>query len=214
MPHISDKRLHTAAYMLRVLSRAGQFAHVAVRSIEQDLASLYTERGRSLDDNCYSREAVSDELYGLYRARVIPKMYPAANTIRFLTHRHGSLCALCRDTAFDGMGWGTARLSFFVAPTFLHVQNNDSYALGCLCRNCFFEMPPTFENREAMVASLTVLITRKRFLHREAEHRDRWMRFDPCRIGLKGELKRIKLERPFRHVQRRRLAAMKLKQTG
>jgi hypothetical protein len=213
MPHISNKRLHTAAYMLRALSRAGQFAHLPVRWIEQDLALLYKQHAhREWSD--YARQAVSEDVYRLHRAGVIPKMYSAAGTLQFFSIRYGSLCALCRSTSCD-CGWGSPRLSFFIAPTYLHVQ--DGNLTGMICRQCSSNLPslPSYDNRDAIAASLAVLITRKAFLRREQENRNRWLRFDPCRIGLKGELARFNHDKPYRKVSlrsamtehRRRLAA-------
>lgn len=193
MPHISSRRLHTRDHMSRVLSAAGQFAHLNAREIDGALADLYRSNARFDGDGdlAASRAAVSDDLVRLHRGRLIQMVYDAAGTIGFVTERYGSVCPLCHALEFSSYTLrGGYKLSFLVSPKFLAVAPTDKELTnGALCRDCWEGLfrvygpgPWWHDDTNMMVSALAALVAKQTFRARVSSNKFRRLRFDPRRV--------------------------------
>lgn len=196
MPSISGKRLHTFPYMLKVLLRAAQFAHLSRRIIERELSELYKDSSRLKDGDrtAYVDKAVPDVLIKLHRAGQ-PMFYDAMGVLDHFIYKYGVLCPIC--FASHGGGYGPKILDLFMSPQFLRMET-ERYYYSTICRSCYDSMCRFYKNkrietREDCVTCLCWLLNNTTFRTRLKANGWRKLRFDPrAEIPVFGPLRALR----------------------
>lgn len=129
MPILSERTLHTRTEMVRVLMRAGQFAHLGEADFNRSLDSLWniderltwiSDGATSYHPSTWAERAVSIALLKAAETGLIPKDYFDAQTIDFVARTEPTLCCLCHSISDTFKGVYDISLGFavYACPTF------------------------------------------------------------------------------------------------
>jgi hypothetical protein len=214
MPSLSHKRLHSHAYMLRVLSRAGQFAHLAPSDIGGALDELYDHnfRARIADQtlDCYAEAAVPIAFVKAQRGRLLAEKAYDARAAHYVAKTLGVTCCLCLDVDYASTELLDRRFGPFFCPTHLRCGNDTRTSTGeyvrparsgplPFCQACARALSNWVWRNwglararqvpdEIAFASVSWLMTNRPFRERVQDnaHRAHLLRFDPRRIPAWG----------------------------
>ena len=204
MPSLSHRKLHGRAQMLRALSRAGQFAHVPVANLAENLDELYDIEFRlRLGRHAPSEMAVPLALVKARESGWLTEPGYDAKTIDYIAMWEGVCCCLCLrvDRPVGPATPYTIPKGFalFVCPTFLRVEGperfDDQPPLCLPCRHALgnklwrdygiHERPDT----EAVWSALLAWLLANRSFRERVEanaSKVNELRFDPRRIPARG----------------------------
>lgn len=214
MPSLSHKRPHGQPYMLRVLSRAGQFAHLASSDIEEALDELYDHTFRSRiagsPIEAYAEKAVPLAFVKAARGRLLTERAYDATTAWYVAKTLGVSCCLCLRVDYPGATLLDRRFGPFYCPTHLRTGNDSRKRDGSYVRpSCGGPLPFCCACAAALsnwvwrnhglgiqnpvddhtiFASAAWLVTNRTFRERVQEnaYRASELRFDPRRIQTWG----------------------------
>lgn len=121
MASMSHMRLHTRPYMLRALSRAGQFAHLAPSDIEGALDDLYsrTYRLRIMGTEVAKAAEAAVPWAFVKAGRLLIAPAYDARTVNYIAHDMGVTCCLCLKVGYDQAPHLDPRFGPFYCPTHL-----------------------------------------------------------------------------------------------